>query len=72
MPHAIGCLDGKDIRIECPKLSRTVNHNYKDFFSIALLAICDANYCFTFFDLGQFGRNNDSGVLASSQIGEIF
>ena len=72
MPHVIGCLDGKDIRIECPKLSRTVNHNYKGSFSIALLAICDANYCFTLFDLGQFGSNNDSGVLASSQIGEIF
>ena len=72
MPHVIGCLDGKDIRIECPKLSRTVNHNYKGFFSIALLAICNANYCFTLFDLGQFGSNSDSGILASSQIGEIF
>ena len=72
MQHIIGCLEGKDIRIECPKLSRTVNHNYKGFFSIALLAICDANYYFTLFDLGQFGSNNDSGVLANSQIGETF
>ena len=73
MPHVIGCLDSKDIRIECPQSSAgTVNHNCKDFFSIVLLAICDANYCFTLFDLGQFGSNNDSGVLASSQIGEIF
>ena len=71
MPHVIGCLDGKDIRIECPKLSRTVNHNYKGF-SIALLEICDANYCFTLFDLGQSGSNNVSGVLASSEIREIF
>lgn len=37
-----------------------------------LLAICDANYCFTLFDLGQYGRNNDRGVLASSQMGEMF
>ena len=72
MPHEIGCLDGKDIRTECPKLSGTVYRNYKGFFSIALLAIYDANYCFTLFDLGQFGSNNDSGVLASSQTGEIF
>ena len=60
------------IRLECSELSRTVNHNYKGFFSIVLLAICDANYCFTLFDLGQFGSNNDIGVLASSQIAEIF
>ena len=72
MPHVIGCLDNKHIRIECPKLSGTVYHNCKGFFSIALLAICDPNYCFTLFDLGQFGSNNDSGVLASSHMGEMF
>ena len=72
MPHVIDCLDSKHIKIECPKLSRTVNHNYKGIFRIALLAICDANYCFTLFDLGQFGSNNDGGVLASSQVGAIF
>ena len=56
-----------------PKLSETLCHNYKGFFSIVLLAaICDANYCFILFDLGQFGSNNDGGVLASSQMGEIF
>ena len=68
MLYVIGFLDGKHIRIECPKLSGTVYHNYKSFFSIALLAICDANYCFTLFDLGPFESNNDSGVLANSQL----
>ena len=66
-PHVIGRLAGKHTRIERPKLSGTVYHNYKGLFSIVPLAICDANYCFTLFDLGQFGSNNDSGVLASSQ-----
>ena len=59
MPHVIGCLDGKHIRTECLKL-------------ILLLATCGANYCFTLFDLGQFGSNNDSGVLSSFQLDEMF
>ena len=70
MPHVIGYLDGKHIILEYPKLSGTLYHNYKDFFSIVLLAICDANYCFTLFDSGQFGSNIDSGVLTSSQTGK--
>ena len=36
------------------------------------MAVCDANYCFTIIDLGQYGSNNDSGVLASSVMGEMF
>ena len=38
----------------------------KDFFSMVLLALCDANYCFTLIDIGRYGSNNDSGVLAQS------
>ena len=44
MPNVIGAINGKHIRIECPKLSGTQYYSYK---GIALLAICDANYCFT-------------------------
>ena len=68
----IGRLDGKHTRTECPKLSRTVYHNYKGFFRKVLLTMRDANYYFTLFDLGQFRSNNNSGVLASSQIGKMF
>ena len=72
MPHALGSIDGKHIRIESPKLSGILYYIYKVFFSIVLLAICDANYCFTMFDLGQYGSNNDSGVLANSKMGGMF
>ena len=47
-------------------------YNYKGFFSLVLLAICDARYCFTLIDVGQYGNNNDSGVIRNSPIGECF
>ena len=72
MPWTIGCIDGKRIRIVCPKLTRTQYYNHKGFFSIVLTAVCHANYCFTMIDLGQYGSNNDSGILASSVMGEMF
>lgn len=70
-PHVIGAFDGKHIVIEAPANSGTLFHNYKGTFSIVLLAICDAKYNFTLIDVGQYGSNNDSGVLANSDIGEV-
>ena len=70
-PHCLAAIDGKHIRIECPKLTGSYYYNYKGFYSIVLLAICDSNYCFTLFDLGHYGSNNDSRVLAKSEMGEL-
>ena len=56
------------VRIQCPKQSRTLFHNYERSFSFVLLAIFDAHYCFTLFDVGQYGSNNNAGVLANSSV----
>lgn len=72
LPHVVGALDGKHIRIRCPAETGTLFHNYKGFFSLVLLAACDADYCFTVIDIGQYGSNNDSSVLNNCEIGKRF
>lgn len=68
-PNVIGCLDGKHIRIRCPKNSGSLYFNYKNYFSIILFALCDANYKFIAIDVGSFGREGDAGIFQKSSIG---
>ena len=37
---------------------------------MVLLAVCDADYCFTLFDFESYGSNNDCDVLADFMLGK--
>lgn len=65
-PHCIGALDRKHIRIQAPANSGSDFYNYKGFFSIVLLAVCDARYRFIITDVGSLGREGDKAIFSSS------
>lgn len=69
-PNCAGSIDGKHIRIKCPKKSGTMFYNYKQFFSIVLQAIADANYKLVCIDVGGYGKQSDGGTFASSTLYE--
>jgi len=69
-PNTVGAVDGKHIRLQCPKKSGTLYYNYKNFFSIILLAVCDSNYCLRVIDIGSYGKESDSNILKRSTFGK--
>ncbi|XP_035898677.1 uncharacterized protein LOC118506075 [Anopheles stephensi] len=65
-PHAIGAIDGKHVRIRKPTFSGSLYYNYKNYFSIVLLAIVDADYNFMYVDIGGKGGVSDGGVFRNA------
>ena len=72
IPHCVGTIDGKHIAIQCPNNSGSLYFNYKAHFIIVLTAICNANYLFSYVDIGSYGSNNDAVFLKNSKVGDKF
>ncbi|KAK6181811.1 hypothetical protein SNE40_009594 [Patella caerulea] len=70
-PFAIGSLDGKHVALVNPMNSESVFYNYKGYPSIVLMALSDADSCFTLVDCGQYRRVSDAGVFQASRISQL-
>lgn len=62
-----GALDGKHIRVVPPPHTGAQYYNYKNFYSIVLMALVDSNYEFIFVDCGKNGRLSDGGVIVNTK-----
>ncbi|XP_014246904.1 protein ANTAGONIST OF LIKE HETEROCHROMATIN PROTEIN 1-like [Cimex lectularius] len=67
-PHCIGAMDGKHVILEAPIRSGTEYRNYKSNFSIVMFALVDAEYNYTFVDVGCQGRISDGGVFKETEL----
>ena len=65
-PYSCGALDGKHVAIWKPKQSGSIYYNYKGFFSIVILVLCDANYKALWAHVGSPGSESDCGIYNDS------
>jgi hypothetical protein len=68
LPHALGAVDGKHIRIRKPRRTGSLYYNYKNFFSVVLLAVVDSDYRFMYADVGGVGHQSDCQLFNQSSL----
>ncbi|XP_044154521.1 uncharacterized protein LOC122941374 [Bufo gargarizans] len=69
-PNCIGALDGKHIRVRKPPHSGSLYYNYKQYFSVVLMALADSNYTFIIVDIKAFGSTADVRIFSASRMCE--
>lgn len=72
-PYAWGAIDGCHLPLKCPAggaESRKEYHNFKNFYSIVLMAIVDAKYRFIWASCGFPGNSHDSIIFQSTELWE--
>ncbi|TKR57617.1 hypothetical protein L596_009962 [Steinernema carpocapsae] len=62
-------MDGKHIQLRKPANSGSLYYNYKGGFSTVLLAVCDPQYRFLYYDVGNYGHQHDSRVFERCSLG---
>lgn len=65
-PHCIGSVDGKHVRVIKPQNSGSLYFNYKEYFSLVLMAVTDSQYRFVYVDVGSYGKDGDPTIFSNS------
>ncbi|XP_045077608.1 protein ALP1-like [Coregonus clupeaformis] len=69
-PNCLGSIDGKHVVIQAPPCSGSQFYNYKGTYSVVLLAVVDAIYCFRVVYVGANSKGSDGGTHRDSPFGQ--